>query len=127
MSKCRRAVLFGEPEECREAMEIISALPWFAGQKLEFRHTSSRDELFDHLLEWRPALAVILANGANGMEGVYAVKKHLPNIPVFWFSDDHEFGMQSHRLECAYFAVKPLTEEKARRAFQRCAHVGLEF
>ena len=127
MSKCRRVVLLGEAEECREAIKILSGLPWFDGYQLEFRHTALRDELFDHLMVWKPGLAIILSNGANGMEGVYAVKKHYPDIPVFWFSDDHEFGMQSHRLECAYFAVKPLTEEKARRAFLRCSHIGMDF
>ncbi|MBQ3100735.1 MAG: hypothetical protein IJC50_07075 [Clostridia bacterium] len=64
-------------------------------------------------------LIVVFADGAEGMESVYLCRRMLHDIPVCWFSDDNDFGMQSHRLECIYFATKPMTEEKLNRALTR--------
>lgn len=72
-----------------------------------------------------PALLVVLANGAAGMEGVYLARQILPELPVFWFSDDSQFGMQSHRLDCSYFSTKPLTDVKLRKALEHCAKLGI--
>lgn len=91
------------------------------------RHVSTHEELLLELLQWHPCLTVVLPNGPVGMEGVFAVRENHPPSSVFWFSDDIGFGMMSHRLECAYFSVKPVTREKLQRVFRRCAHVGITF
>lgn len=127
MSGKLKTLFFGENSECAEAERLLMSLPEERKAGYDCRNVSSHDDFRRVLLEWRPCLIIVLANGAAGMEGVFSAKNDHPESTVFWFSDDHAFGMMSHRLDCEYFAVKPVTLEKYRRAFQRCAHVGVEF
>ena len=120
-------IIYGQPGECNDAIAVLQNQFPEAAARHAYFPTATRDELQRQLVQCMPDLVIILANGAAGMEGVYAAKEFDPEIPVFWFSDDNEFGMQSHRLECAYFSTKPLNAEKIRRAFNRCAHVGIRF
>lgn len=120
-----KALFYGEDCECAAAEEIMRSIPAVRDKRLECRGVSCHDELFNALNEWKPTMTIVLADGAAGMEGVFTVKDNHPRCVVFWFSNDHDFGMMSHRLECAYFSTKPLTEDKLHRAFRRCAHVGL--
>ena len=92
---------------------------------MEFRCQSDGESLHTELVDWAPELVVVLTNGAAGMEGVYRVREYHPRVPVFWFSDDGDFAMQSYRLNCSYFGLKPVTEGKLRQALYRCAHVGI--
>jgi len=78
------------------------------------------------LVDWEPTLMIALADGAEGMECAYRSRERRPCLPVFWFSDDREFGMQSYRLNCAYFSTKPITEDKLNHAIQRCQHLGIQ-
>lgn len=120
-----RVMLYGKEMECRPAIELLSSFLREADKPNSIRCADSRDTLREQIVEWEPHLIVVLANRANGMEGVYTAKETHPSIPVFWFSDDEGFGMQSHRLECDYFAVKPVTAEKLQKAFHRCKHMGI--
>lgn len=120
-----RILLYGEATECQQATDILQAFLRLAEGPDNIRRTDSRDALIKQIVDWDPNLIVVLADRANGMEGVYAAKETRGDIPVFWFSDDKGFGMQSHRLECDYFAVKPITREKLERAFHRCHHMGI--
>ena len=52
-------------------------------------------------------LIIVLADGADGMEGVIAAKNADGDTPVIWLSDDEGFGAQSYRLGCTYFHKKP--------------------
>lgn len=54
-----------------------------------------------------------------------SAKKYDRNMTVFWFSDDCNFSIHSHRLDCAYFAKKPLTFEMLDKAFYRCKSLGI--
>ena len=65
-------------------------------------------------------LIVVLANGADGMEGVIAAKKSGRDMPVIWLSDDEGFAAQSYRLGCDYFHKKPITAEKLKEALEKC-------
>ena len=65
-------------------------------------------------------LIVVLANGADGMEGVIAAKNADRDTPVIWLSDDEGFGAQSYRLGCTYFHKKPIPTEKLREALNKC-------
>ena len=127
MSGRMKILIYGEEPECRETEQFVRAHPDLKGKPPECCYVTCHDDLLQSLLEWHPCLTIILRNGALGMEGVFAVRDNHPESVVFWFSDDHGFGMMSHRLDCEYFAVKPVTCEKLHRAFHRCAHVGVSF
>ena len=99
---------------------------YFETEKKQFQwHISDIfDEFYKQIVDVDPSLIIVLANGANGLECVYQAKKYDNNMAVFWFSDDRNFSIQSHRLECAYFAQKPLTAEKLKKAFYRYQSLG---
>lgn len=124
MTERARIILFGQKHECEAAERLLCTL---VSQVYQYISADTRELLQKRLVHQRPNLAVILSDGAAGMEGVYAVREYDPHLPVFWFSDDGGFAMQSHRLDCAYFADKPLTAEKMKKAFRRCSHLGIHF
>ena len=126
MSGSVKTLFYGEQAECAEAQKLIQAL-LCEGSNMECRHVSCHETLAEELVRWNPCLTIVLADGPAGMEGVYAVKDNYPRSSVFWFSNDRGFGMMSHRLDCAYFSVKPVTTEKLQRALRRCDHVGISF
>ena len=124
MSDRIKTLIYGDPGECADAEAVLRSLEPLLGFGMEFRYSHCHDDFREQLPQWKPGLSLVLPNGAEGMEGVFAVKEHHPNSLVFWFSDDQGFGMMSYRLECDYFSVKPVTKEKIIRAFRRCAHVN---
>lgn len=127
MNQKIRTLIFGNSDECRKAEEELSALEQLAEKHQEFLHIDDLEEFDRKLVDWEPTLLMVLANGAEGMECTYRARDRRPCIPVFWFSNDPEFGMQSYRLNCAYFSTKPVTGEKLSYAFQRCNHIGIRY
>lgn len=122
MRNRKNIILYGPHEECEIAAELIRRLVMFADSIFEF--ANKREDLQKKLKAADVKLVIVLSNGADGMEGVYAVRDCDTQQPIFWFSDDINFAMQSHRLECSYFAIKPLTEDKLFRAMQHCRWTG---
>ena len=127
MDRNIRTLLFGGEAECRAAAEALRTLDLLTHHVHDHRHVDDLEELDVVLADWMPTLLIVLANGARGMEGVFRAKERRPELPVFWFSDDREFGMQSYRLGCAYFSTKPLTPDKISHAIRRCEHVGIRY
>lgn len=127
MSKKVKALIFGEKQECWAVGEMIKTKILFGSHTHESIHEDDLELLEEKLVDWEPSLVIVLADGAKGLECVFRTKECRPSLPVFWFSDDREFGMQSYRLNCAYFSTKPVTEEKLHHAIRRCDHVGIAY
>lgn len=125
MNRKVRMILYGMDTECRDAVDQIKGSDSLASMKYEWYAVESKEALEAAMVEQQPTVIIVLVDGAAGMEGVYMVKSRRPDLPVFWFSDDSDFGILSHRLNCAYFSTKPITSEKIDRAIQRCIHVGI--
>lgn len=119
-------LIFGQNQECQEVVLLLKNKLLFRQQQVQYYTTCDYDEIYKQIVDANPNLVIVLADGANGMECVYNVKEYNKNIPVFWFSDDRKFGLHSHRLECAYFAEKPLTTVKLDKAFSRCKNLGIQ-
>lgn len=115
-------LIYGTEQDFRHAMDCFAQLnlPW------ESRFAEDWTRLRQCLEASTPDLMVVMTPGAAGMEGIYLAKRFHPDVPVFWFSNDPDFCLQSHRLECAYFSQTPMTPEKLKSAFRRCAHVGIQ-
>lgn len=118
-----KLLIYGDEQECRETAACFEKL----GYGCESVFADSWDRLREALERFSPALVVVVKPGAAGMEGVYLTRTCRPDAPVFWFSDDKDFCIQSHRLECDYFSQTPITPQKLASAFRRCAHVGVRF
>lgn len=119
-----KALLFGQPHECRAAGETLCDMEALANHSHEYCHANNVEEFETLLVNWMPSLVIVLADGAAGMESVYRSWQRCPALPVFWFSNDRDFSMQSYRLDCAYFSTKPVTAEKLSHAIRRCRHIG---
>lgn len=122
VQKC--AMIYGSEAECAQAAQLLCCLPVFSDWRI--RCVSAWHMLQQELEQLAPELLIVLTDGAAGMEGVYLARHVRPALPVFWFSNDYGFGMQSHRLECEYFATKPLTDDKLRKALSHCEKLGLK-
>lgn len=109
-----RLLLYGNKEECEKVYEIIKSIVF---QNIEPTIVDDYENIHQSIIDNRTEVAVIVENGAGGMEAVYRIKESGCNIPVFWFSDDRDFAVQSYRLGCAYFSAKPVTAEKFQKAF----------
>ena len=127
MNRKVKALIFGKPEECTAVWETLRSLELCASHDHQLCHVNDIEEFEKYLVEWEPTLAIVLADGAAGMESVYRSRQRRPAIPVFWFSNDREFGMQSYRLDCAYFSTKPVKPEKISHAINRCQHIGIAY
>lgn len=111
-----KILLFGEEDECNQAIQCLNQISELSEKTKYSRVTDDYDEFYKEVVDYEPDLTVVLADGANGMEGVYRSRQARPEIPVFWFSNDWNFGNQSHRLKCAYFSGKPVSTDKFQRA-----------
>ncbi len=121
----RNVLIFGENQECEDAILLLKKHFSNAHDRLQYIASSCYDELYKQIVDANPKLVVVLADGANGMECVYQTKKYDDDALVFWFSDDRNFGMQSHRLDCTYFAEKPLVAGKLSKAISYCQNMGI--
>lgn len=125
MNRKMRTLLFGNAQECQATSETVKALDLLSKYSHESCCVDDLEELYKVLVDWEPSLLIVLADGVEGMEAVYCSRERRPGLPVFWFSDDRGFGMQSYRLNCAYFSTKPVTPDKLAHAIFRCDHVGI--
>lgn len=127
MRETVKMLIFGQEHECRAVSEMMKQEAVLACHKHEHLYMDDLEGLEEKLVEWNPSLIIVVANGAKGLECVFRTKSCRPSLPVFWFSDDREFGMQSYQLDCAYFSTKPVTKEKLAHAIHRCDHIGLDY
>ncbi len=123
----KRTLIFGLKNEIIDLQEKLEKQMIYKQNPHTFEYTSDLEEFRVKMIDWQPTLVIIISNGAIGMEAAHITRKKDLEVPLLWFSDDIGFGMESHRLNCDYFSIKPITEEKIQRAFQRCAHVGIDF
>lgn len=98
--------------------EIINMLK-SSGKSYFYVQTNDTDTFLEELVKNPPNLIIITDNGASGMEHTITAKKVCPDTPLFWFSDDKDFGAQAYRLNCTYFSAKPVTKQKLLSAVKR--------
>lgn len=122
-----KIMLFGNSIACREAEELLGQVAAFQSTEHEVCCIDDLEMLTTALVDWDPTLLIVTADGAEGMESVYRARERRPCIPVFWFSDDKDFGVLSYRLNCAYFSTRPVTAEKLSSAVQRCERLGISY
>ena len=113
-----RIVLYGGKEDLETFSEFADTVPELQYRMIEYGFAEDYDSLLNILKSGGIDVIAVLMDGAEGMEGVIASESLAKNVPVIWFSDDKGFGVQAHRLECAYFGTKPITAEKFCNAYK---------
>ena len=127
MRQTVKVLMYGDEAECCATSELLATVEHLGNHAIECRKLDDDEEFIAQLVRWEPSLIIVLADGAAGMECVTQAKMRRPEIPMFWFSDDRNFGMYAYRMNCAYFSLKPVDTEKLNNAFRRCEHVGIPY
>ena len=120
-----RILIYAESSGHRELTALLRQTNFLAQREWEVQVTDDFEDLRRLLVEWAPRLTLVDAPGAEGFEAAYQARCARPCNPVFWFSDDRNFALQAHRMECAYFATHPVTAGNLDRAFRKCERMGV--
>lgn len=113
-----KVVVFGSETDYAEMVDILRSVPTERNRNIDPVYLNDYDELRRGLAGNEYDLVIVLANGAEGMEACIGTRKICPHIPLFWFSDDSNFGPQSYRIGCTHFSTKPPTELRVKTAFE---------
>ena len=104
-------ILYGYPLECEAFRQYL--------KEYTISCLSEQDELISSLMKKSPAAVFVIMEKAAGMEGVFAIRKIYPEIPVAWFSNDSGFAAQAYRLNVDYFTLMPVNEGKMKMALKK--------
>lgn len=109
-----RLFLHGDPTDCRHFKALCE-------KHGRFDYTENHQEhlIAETMLPHDHAAAVVICDGAAGMEAAMVIRRLYPALPLIWFSDDSAFGVQAHRLQAAYFAEKSHLAERVSTALER--------
>ena len=105
-------ILYGYPGECEVSEQYL--------KEYTIQCFSEQEKLVPALMETRPAAVWVIMEKAAGMEGVIAVRRIYPDLPVIWFSNDSGFAPQAYRLHVNYFTLMPINEDKIMTALKKC-------
>jgi len=119
-----RIMIYGDFDQHRSLAALLKESAYLTQRNWTVRTTDDFEDLRQQLVEWDPRLTIVAAQGADGFEAAYQARSSRPCNPVFWFSDDRNFALQAHRMECMYFSTTPVTAEKLDRAFDKCCRLG---
>lgn len=119
-----KAVFFGAEHDYKAFMDTVRALPELNSLELDCKRVDDYDEFRHLLVDVYYDLIIVAANGAHGMEVCIGARKIRQDTYLFWFSDDKDFGPQSYRLNCTYFATKPVPDFRMVNAFQCCGVIS---
>lgn len=108
----KKIILYGYPKDCKILKQYL--------KNYEVQYLEEQEELIPVLMEECPAAVWVLMENAAGMEGVMAIRRIYPELPVVWFSNDSGFAPQAYRLQVDYFAPVPLNEDKINTALRKC-------
>lgn len=104
-------IIYGTKDDHDACVSFMEDLPELQYRQLNYTHIDNYDGLIDILQSKKIDMVMVLTDGAEGMEGVIASKNLCPGVSVIWFTDDEGFGVQSHRLGCTFFGIKPITKQ----------------
>lgn len=116
-----RIIIYGSEKDydnCVSCLEDVSQLQY---RHIEYEHTSNYDKFVQTLDSTNDVydLVIVVQDGAEGMEAVMASKRVCPDTPVVWISDDAAFGIQSYRIGCTFFGVRPINKEMMADAIHK--------
>ena len=117
-------VIYSHEAEQEQFHRWIDSYEMLAFRQIQYSCCDNYDAFLRKLEQGLADLIIISINGADGMEGVIAARKLQPKAKLIWLSEDKAFGPRSYRLNCTYFAVKPITKELLKQAITCCLRVS---
>lgn len=115
-----RILIYGTKEDCVSCISCLDDVAQLQYRHVEYARSNDYDEFVKALTEADNVidLTVIISDGAEGMEAVMASKRSRPDVPAVWISDDANFAIQSYRMGCTFFGVRPVNKEMMADAIQ---------
>lgn len=113
-------LIYGNAREKEILVQHMKSQACMAFRLVHYSHADDYDTYLKLLRKQEYDIVFIMADNAEGMEGVIALQNVQPATPVVWFSNDKNFVAQSYRLGVTYFAVKPIDEKIISLALKRC-------
>ncbi len=104
----------------REVEKYRKLLDKLFGKKLCLKIYDVYDSFIADFSNERSDVVIVDRNGAEGMESARNAKLMQPDASLIWFSDDNGFGIESYRIDCAFFSAENVTEELLQTAFEKC-------
>ncbi|MGL5259908.1 MAG: hypothetical protein ACRC7V_07345 [Lachnospiraceae bacterium] len=99
---------------CHENSEELRVTLGFYGKVVVFSGLWDRTpgvQLAEYLIQNKPCdLAVVVLDGAEGMNDCRKIKNYKKDLPLLWISDQDAFWAESRRMGVEEFLVKPVPE-----------------
>ena len=112
-------LIYGNAREKEILIQHMKSQASMAFRLVNYYHAEDYDTYLAMLREQEHDIVFVIADNAQGMEGVIAVQNVQPDTSIVWFSNDKNFVAQSYRLGVSYFAVKPINEKIVSLALKR--------
>ena len=109
-----KVFLYGTSEECKQLEEYLEQYGEFQCMQCD-----SSQKVIDEITRFSPRCAIVIMDGAEGMEVSGLIRRLYPELPLLWFSNDPIFGVQSYRINVTYFSVKEQLKEKLSFALKK--------
>lgn len=113
-------LIYGNAREQEILVQHMKSQACTAFRLINYSRAEDYDTYLKLLRKRKYNIVFVMADNAEGMEGVIAVQNVHPDTSVVWFSNDKNFVAQSYRLGVTYFAVKPINEKIMNLALARC-------
>lgn len=111
--------IYGSDDDFASLKNTIESVPELQYRRFDYHHARNYDKLIELLPEEKIDVMFATMDGAEGMEGVMVARRICPDMKIVWFTNDKGFGAQAQRLECSYFAQKPVNHRLISRVFQQ--------
>lgn len=111
-------LIYGSEQDKNTFALCVSNIAELQYRVINYQFATEPEQYARLLKENSYDLITVLADGANGMEGVMAASEACLGTPIAWISNDEGFGFQAQRLGCIYFALKPLSDDKIIKLYK---------
>ena len=101
-----------------ESQDIAMKLERITGNSNTYLNSFDIEEFPEIILFEKPDIIIVAADGAYGKDCVNIAKEINNKLPLFWFSNDIGYSELAEKLNCTYFAKKPIFSKTLFTAMQ---------
>lgn len=105
-------LIYGDSQDREILLPMLERAKPISDYKKEYTFLTDSEQYFQAIQKAEADLVIVSAVGEPGRKGIRLAKKLAPTIPRIWVSDDLDDCIESYRLECTWFLMKPLENEE---------------